>query len=300
MEKRKPPLEELTYFNAICCLLVVLIHVLSNAVSSLRTDSWQYALVLFPWRMAAFVVPAFLFSGAVKMARTFSAPLDTSGYLRYLGRRIRKVYLPYLVWNLVYYLCFLRIGYVRGTLSDFLHYVLTGTLSAPFYYVLITMQFYILLPLWRWMVEKLCWPFALCLSFPVTFLSINLNSLLHPLGLELPYLDRIFPSYLCFWVMGLYAGAHYGEFTGQLSMKAREWWLGLSVIFLGAFALWLQKSRQLYFIDLNVWKFFTDTISILLLLGLCRHLCQASKNVKKHLLSSATPLFSSICPTACF
>ena len=70
--KRIRYIEELNYFNGIACLLVILIHVLSLGVVSLRPGTWQGFCVFLPWRISQFVVPAFLFSGAVKMSLTFS------------------------------------------------------------------------------------------------------------------------------------------------------------------------------------------------------------------------------------
>lgn len=61
-------LEELDYFNAVSCLLVILIHVLSIGITTLDKTSWQLALIYFPWNLSAFVVPGFLFTGAVKLA----------------------------------------------------------------------------------------------------------------------------------------------------------------------------------------------------------------------------------------
>lgn len=65
--ERRERLAELDYFNAIACLLVMLIHVLSLGVTELDRGSWQAAAVYLPWRLAAFAVPAFLFCGAVKL-----------------------------------------------------------------------------------------------------------------------------------------------------------------------------------------------------------------------------------------
>ena len=63
--------EELNLFNAVACLLVVLIHVLSVGITELQRDTLQAAVVFFPWKLAAYVVPGFLFTGAVKMAMGF-------------------------------------------------------------------------------------------------------------------------------------------------------------------------------------------------------------------------------------
>ena len=76
--KRIRYIEELNYFNGIACLLVILIHVLSlGVVSEART--WQGFCVFLPWRISQFVVPAFLFSGAVKMISDFFRILPEEG-----------------------------------------------------------------------------------------------------------------------------------------------------------------------------------------------------------------------------
>ena len=95
--------EELAYVNAVSCLLVILIHVLSLGISMAEPTSWQLAVIYFPWRLSAFVVPAFLFSGGVKMSLAFGDRFDGREYLRYLWGRVKKIYLPYLVWNIIYF-----------------------------------------------------------------------------------------------------------------------------------------------------------------------------------------------------
>ena len=135
---------ELNDMNAIACLLVILIHVLSLGISSVTPTSWQAAVIYFPWRLAAFVVPMFLYTGAVKMALHFmDTEITFGGYLRYMLQRVQKIYLPYVLWVVIYYLCFLRIGYVRGEPQEFFAYLLLGNLSSPFYYIVIVMQFYL-------------------------------------------------------------------------------------------------------------------------------------------------------------
>ena len=136
--------KELDYMNGAGCLLVVLIHVLSIGVNSADRSSPFAAAVYLPWRLAACAVPMFLYTGAVKMARQFGdVPLTSKVYFRYIRRRFTKIYLPYAVWNTVYYLYFLRIGYVRGGVREFASYLFIGNLSAQFYYVVVIMQFYL-------------------------------------------------------------------------------------------------------------------------------------------------------------
>ena len=54
MKKRRT---ELSCLNLLLCLLVIFIHASSEPVGRLLRDSWQYFVVMVPWRLAAFVVP---------------------------------------------------------------------------------------------------------------------------------------------------------------------------------------------------------------------------------------------------
>ena len=146
--------EELNYFNAISCLAVILIHVLSYSVVALQKQSWQFAAVFFPWQIAAYVVPAFLFCGAVKLSFQINESKLPSWPV-YMKRRIQKVYLPYVLATVVYFLVFGIFGKLGLSLRQLLHYLLVGDVSAPLYYIIVVMQFYLLLPLWKWLVQKI-------------------------------------------------------------------------------------------------------------------------------------------------
>ncbi len=207
MENKK----ELNYMNAIACLAVILIHVLSYGIANADRTSWQAAVIYFPWRLAAFAVPMFLYTGAVKMAMQFGGeqPLSLSVYARYVLRRIQKVFLPYVLWCAIYYLYFLSIHWVKGDAGEFLSYLFQGNLSSPFYYVILVMQYYLLLPLWRWMLLRVPAYVGIPLSLFITQLAKQSAVLLPYIGSDFAFADRIVPNYLVFWCVGLYVGQHY-------------------------------------------------------------------------------------------
>ena len=214
---------ELDYMNGAACLLVILIHVLSLGISSADPRSWQAAVIYLPWRLASFVVPMFLYTGAVKLVLKFGdTPITPGLWLRYFGQRLRKIYLPYVLWVVIYYACFLPIHYVLGTPEEFFSYLLLGTLSAPFYYIIIVMQFYFLMPLWMWVVRRLPAYLSLGLSLLVMFVMQQFSYLLSLGGVDFPYADRIFPTYLLYWVAGLYVGRHYDRAVRTLDRPAGQ------------------------------------------------------------------------------
>lgn len=253
---------ELDYFNALACLLVVFIHVVSLGISKANPTSWQAAMIFFPWKLSAFVVPAFLFSGAIKMSLMFSGQFDIGEYGRYLGNRFTKIYIPYVIWNIIYYIAFLKIGYVNGSVRELISYLIIGNLSSPFYYIVIVMQFYLLYPFWWWLTKKLPNYIAISCSVIIMLLSLQLNSVLQIVQVSFSYLDRIFTSYIVFWIFGLYTGKHYDEI--RTTLKKQRFGIVLSAFFVFVLTLlaFLQYSSSKYLLNMEPYKIFSDLLSI--------------------------------------
>lgn len=269
--KKQP---ELNYMNAIAALLVILIHVLSLGISTADRTSWQAAVIYLPWRLAAFVVPMFLYTGGVKMARQFQdRPITLSVYLRYCLRRIGKIYLPYVLWVCIYYALFLPIGYVRGEAPEFFRYLLLGNLVSPFYYIIIVMQFYFLMPLWLWMVRHLPAHLGLSIALLVTLAMQQCGHIFSLFGVDFPYADRVFPTYLIFWVMGLYVGRYYHWAVDMLRRQAH---MGLcaGVALVCALLAYIAYAGDVYLFNMANLKLVSDALSILLVHALCLRLAQ--------------------------
>ena len=133
--------------------------------------------------------------------------------------RLRRIFLPYLLAVTIYYLYFVRHGYFPFSLKDLVGYAVRGDLSAPFYFIVALAQFVLLVPLFRWLVRR--WsPFLLLpAALGITMLSgqycSHILRLLSP-TLNFPYSDRIFTTYLVYYLAGCYAGAHYKDFIHML------------------------------------------------------------------------------------
>lgn len=285
-------LEELSFFNAIACLLVIFIHVSSYSITYAAPDSLQAALVYFPWRLSAFVVPAFLFSGALKMALRFEERTTLRSYLTYITGRFRVIYLPYVVWSVVYLVALVSIGYASFSPAGFMRDLIWGRMASPFYYIVITMQFYLLRPFWNWAVKHIPWHTVIPLSVLITFTASKLNALLALWELEFPYVDRIFPTYLVFWVLGLYAGQNYENIRVHLGSSKGSIVPAIVVVVLFAFVPYLQYARGIWLFDMTYFKVFTDILSIVVLLRVCLTLRSASSFVKKVLSFISSASFS--------
>lgn len=299
MKKDKIVYVELDYMNAIASLLVILIHVLSLGISTLNNTSWQAAVIYFPWRLSAFVVPMFLYTGAIKMAQQFKdTKITWKKYVRYFSRRILKIYLPYVIWVCIYYLSFLRIEYVRGNLKEFLNYLVIGNLASPFYYIIIIMQFYILMPLWMWMIKHIPAYISVGIGLLCTFCMQRCTDICAMFGIDFPYSDRVFSTYLIFWIIGLYVGAHYEEFIESLRRKRCGIGICSTVIILCVFFAYIQYARQIYLFNMNDVKMVSDLLSIFMLHTLCLRMTKASlsiQNLLKRLYQSSFFIYLSHC-----
>ena len=213
--KRK---NEILRMNVLLCLLVVFIHVSAEPVSLLQKLSWQYLAVFVPWRLAAFATQGFIFLSGLKLMLSGGS----GSFLKYLARRLRRVLVPYLVWNLIYYFYFMSRGYFSFDIQRLSGYVLRGDLVSPFYFVIIIVQFYILFPICRALVRSRVPAAAVLIACAALTLYFNLfmpRIIFQISGRSFAYNDRLFTTYLFFWMAGCYAGAHYGKFCALLKKK---------------------------------------------------------------------------------
>lgn len=201
---------EISALNVLFCLLVIFIHSTSATLGELDGLSWQYAAVMLPWRLSAFVVQGFLLLSGVKLFLKPGLNLKTF----YLSR-LKSVVLPYLAWVVIYYLFFWAKHYYPFSLRELVRYALVGDLVAHFYFIIVIVQFYVLAPLWKWAIPRMNpiigISFALLLSGILGQYLPNFIDLIVP-DYYFPYTDRIFTTYLVYWVAGCYIGQNYDAF----------------------------------------------------------------------------------------
>ena len=199
MEKRR----EINFVNVILCLLVILIHCLSKAVGALNRESIQHVSVFLPWRLASFVVQGFIFLSAMKYFMKYSGD-GKFEYGSFLLSRLKTVILPYILWNLIYYFALIPLNYFVFDPSSFIYemggWLLRGNMISHFYFVVIIAQFYVLMPLWIWLVKRVRAEILIPLSLAVMILFGQYWAA------GFAYNDRIFLKYVFYWICGCYAG----------------------------------------------------------------------------------------------
>ena len=207
---------EISFVNVLLCLLVIFIHVTSEPVTSLDKMSLQFAVVAVPWKLSAFVVQGFIFLSGLKFFMTDTENINYTGY--YVSR-IKAIILPYILWVVIYYLYFISQGYFGFDLVKLIECILLGNLVSHFYFIVIIVQFYALMPLWVRLVKRVHPVILLLTGLMVTVLfNKYFTTLLNFFDSSyfFPYNDRLFTTYIFYWLAGCVAGKHYDEFKSLL------------------------------------------------------------------------------------
>lgn len=150
-ELHRPYIYELDPLRAVTALSVVGVHVVALTValnsSSLGTLV-QNALVI----ALHFTREMFMFVTAFALVYVYySKPLD---HKRYWSKRCIGVLLPYCIWSIIYIL----VKYPQQSPGAFIQMalfdIITGNASFQLYYILLTLQFYLLFPLFLLFLKR--------------------------------------------------------------------------------------------------------------------------------------------------
>lgn len=196
MEKR---LTEIDYLRALACLAVIVVHISAGYLFLGTTGELTRIMLLFLNRALIFVVPAFLFITGLVL--TYLYQKREFNYFPFLKRRLGGVLFPYFFWAIIFYTFFISQGIYGFSLSFFLKKLLYGDLVYHFYFVILIVQFYLLFPLLRGLLQKYN-------SFLMLVIFL-LGNVLFMKYIYFPYVDRFFLQYLCFFVFGCYFALNY-------------------------------------------------------------------------------------------
>lgn len=206
--------QELNILNVILCLLVIFIHS-SGAVISGPQDSFAYKIIFPLWNLATVAVPAFIFLSGLKSGLN-TKEFTSKSYAFFITNKIKKIYIPYLLWVVVYYIWFVSQGYFSFSVFELLKYILNGTLAAHFYFVIIIMQFYLLLPIILKATDRYSSIIVLSVTFFITAICEQfLPTIIYNFSdgkLNFIYNDRLFSSYLFYYVFGIICAKNYDKF----------------------------------------------------------------------------------------
>lgn len=208
---------ELSWLNLIFCGMVLWSHSSSYALTHLDKLSWQYALTYSLQRICFVSVYGFFFLSGLKLTLSRRKPPSP---LAFWGKRFKGILLPYCLAVAVYYVWFsVILRYFPFSVTDYLGYLVRGDLSSPFYFAVALAQFILLAPLLRRLAEKYSPALIVPAALVVTQLSVmyfnDVLRLFMP-GASFAYSDRIFTTYLVYYLAGCCAGRWYDKFLTML------------------------------------------------------------------------------------
>ena len=228
MDMKKYRIPAIEYIRGVSMLGVVGIHVGSQYLANPSPNTVLVALFEIITR---FAVPIFFFISAFGLFYHLDvkAPLNYAAFLR---RRALTVLVPYLVWSVFYILHYTLL--FRDTMllhiRTIAKYLFFGFGSYQLYFMVILLWFYLLMPLWIWMVRRMT-PKRLAALLVVQIAFDYWSSfLVNPYTIENPYLQALVVNRLNYWVMhyvfifvlGGWLAVHYGEFLAFIKRRRGE------------------------------------------------------------------------------
>lgn len=227
---QKTRMAYLDLFRLIAAIAVVIIHLTASAIGKYQQGSALQFIVTFVNGTALFAVPAFIFASAYTFMVVYKGKkIDFSTFFK---KRIATLLVPYVAWSFIYYLIQIKIGAQPFQVLAFLKCLLYGSAFYHLYFMPIIFQFYILFMPLKWLTERISGKVLFVLSlltyyvyttgipFAEQFTFIERLNQLLPLKADFPMSDRLFMSYLPFYMLGLVLGCHASEFAKSLKKQA--------------------------------------------------------------------------------
>lgn len=195
----KPRIPAIEYMRGVSMLGVVGIHVGSQYLAN---PSPNLALVALFEIVTRFAVPIFFFISAFGLFYhlDMDKPFD---YLSFLRRRLRTVLVPYVVWSIFYMLHYTVV--FRDTMllhwNVLVKYLFFGFGSYQLYFMVILLWFYLLMPLWIWLVRRMTPArLAVLLVLQIAF-DYWSSFLFNAYAIENSYLRDLAVNRLNYWIM---------------------------------------------------------------------------------------------------
>jgi len=190
----KKKLEELDLLRAIGCIAVIIIHVTASTLIRYRPHSPHLKLAYIINTYTKFAVPLFIFISGIVLLHVYrDKPLS---FFKFMKSRLMSIGVPYLIWNLIYYMVFLKRGIYPPSPRFFIEHLFMGTLLYHFYFVVIIFQFYLLSNVWLYCFKRFNPTSLLLIAAIINFVSMKY--------MYFKYSDRLFLNYLFFFILGCY------------------------------------------------------------------------------------------------
>ncbi|MBX5437059.1 MAG: acyltransferase [Alicyclobacillaceae bacterium] len=232
---KKEHLYEVDLLRASIILGVICVHVISfyNLFAkplSVTNVGYEAALSAFHFTREAFM----FITGLVLFVTYYRRPFTA---WQFWSKRFKLIFIPYAFWTLAYILfagTYLRDfdWAPRHVLREYGLSLLTGN-QFYLYYLLISMQLYLLFPVFVWLIRKLegwhLWVFVASFALEIAFMWYNKAVLQHVQPGHLPgweaalwkYRDRYVITYQFWFVAGALMAVHYQRVKSYFLERSR-------------------------------------------------------------------------------
>ena len=250
--------QDIVFLNIVFCLIVIFIHISSEIVLKMDRGHTLYWTVYTLSRLSSFVVQGFIMLSGAKLF----LKVGNLRYGKFYLSRLTSIVLPYVVWVVIYYLYFCSRNYFVFSWNELLRFILVGDLAAHFYFIVILVQFYLLMPVWVLLFKKANPCVALVVTLMISIISNtclgDIIQLAFP-SADISYINVFFSKYLFYWTAGCMIGLHYQEFQNYLKKHwititlfyvvcavLNSW---LSIVMIDNKVYWLELIHMLYIIS---------------------------------------------------
>ena len=222
--QKKPRLAAIEYIRGISMLGVIGIHTGAFYISN-NPAANIHLLAIFEI-ISRFSVPIFFFISAFGI---FYNMTSTFSYGEFLRRRFRAILIPYIAWSVLY--MWKNDVLFAGDLSAILQKFLFGTAEMQLYFLVILIWFYLLMPLWIFLVRRITPKgLLLLLAVQIIFNMLSCGSSMYLYTYNLPQdslaailltnrLNYWVMHYMFIFVLGGYLAAHSDEFRRFMTDK---------------------------------------------------------------------------------
>jgi len=190
---------EIHLMRIFACLAVIIIHVTANPVVQLTIDTGISNFFIIINRLAKPSVPIFIFISGFLLFRPSEAN-NQRQYGKIYRKSIPHMLITYAIWSLVYYGIFALKGDYPISISFFLTHLLQGNIMYHLYFMIIIIQLYALFPILDQYLKRANSTFFI--------MSMMLLQMVMPL-FNLPFSDRLFPTYIAYFALGMGVKKHY-------------------------------------------------------------------------------------------
>jgi peptidoglycan/LPS O-acetylase OafA/YrhL len=203
-KERNEVSERIEYFDVLRALAIFGVVAIHSSGSGLQfsEESINFNFTVLWRNILNFAVPMFLaISGFFLAKKTIGSPGE---YMSFLRKQIPRVYVPLLIWSLVW-LGFAVLIQNKSVVHELIKLVVFQS-SGPYYFIALIIQYYLLLPVFKKLANNKGLAFSLLISMVMTCVIFYLR---YYTGISLPLILYAgnFATWQMFFVLGLYLGS---------------------------------------------------------------------------------------------